>query len=148
MGSRADFYVGRGKDAEWLGSIAWDGYPGARTKRAFEAKSEEEFRAEVAALASEDDFTSPEQGWPWPWETSHTTDFAYAWDDGTVWATCFAHQWTSARACGESVKRWDKVYAAEHGDDAPKLPRDAFPDMAARKRVALGKRSGLIIAGD
>jgi len=27
MGTRADFYVGRGKTAEWLGSIAWDGYP-------------------------------------------------------------------------------------------------------------------------
>lgn len=27
MGTRADFYVGRGESAEWLGSIAWDGYP-------------------------------------------------------------------------------------------------------------------------
>jgi hypothetical protein len=27
MGTRADFYVGRGKDAEWLGSVAFDGYP-------------------------------------------------------------------------------------------------------------------------
>jgi len=26
MGTRADFYVGMGKDAEWLGSVAWDGY--------------------------------------------------------------------------------------------------------------------------
>lgn len=25
MGTRADFYSGRGKTAEWLGSIAWDG---------------------------------------------------------------------------------------------------------------------------
>jgi hypothetical protein len=27
MGTRADFYVGRGPDAEWLGSVAMDGYP-------------------------------------------------------------------------------------------------------------------------
>jgi hypothetical protein len=27
MGTRADFYVGRGETAEYLGSIAWDGYP-------------------------------------------------------------------------------------------------------------------------
>lgn len=27
MGTRADFYVGRGKDAEWIGSVAFDGYP-------------------------------------------------------------------------------------------------------------------------
>ena len=27
MGTRADFYVGRGDAAEWIGSIAYDGYP-------------------------------------------------------------------------------------------------------------------------
>ena len=27
MGTRADFYIGRGATAEWIGSIAWDGYP-------------------------------------------------------------------------------------------------------------------------
>lgn len=27
MGTIADFYVGRGPKAEWIGSIAWDGYP-------------------------------------------------------------------------------------------------------------------------
>ena len=26
MGTRADFYIGSGKDAEWLGSVAFDGY--------------------------------------------------------------------------------------------------------------------------
>ncbi len=27
MGTRADFYVGLGEQAEWLGSVAWDGNP-------------------------------------------------------------------------------------------------------------------------
>lgn len=27
MGTRADFYVGTGANAEWLGSIAYDGHP-------------------------------------------------------------------------------------------------------------------------
>jgi len=27
MGTRADFYVGIGPEAEWVGSIAYDGYP-------------------------------------------------------------------------------------------------------------------------
>jgi hypothetical protein len=27
MGTRADFYIGCGRDSEWIGSIAWDGYP-------------------------------------------------------------------------------------------------------------------------
>ena len=26
MGTRADFYLGEGSAAEWLGSVAWDGY--------------------------------------------------------------------------------------------------------------------------
>jgi hypothetical protein len=26
MGTRGDFYVGRGKDAEWIGSIAYDAF--------------------------------------------------------------------------------------------------------------------------
>jgi hypothetical protein len=27
MGTRADFYIGRGESAEWVGSVAWDGQP-------------------------------------------------------------------------------------------------------------------------
>jgi hypothetical protein len=33
MGTRADFYVGRGPNAEWLGSINYDGMPQRKLKR-------------------------------------------------------------------------------------------------------------------
>jgi hypothetical protein len=67
MGTRADFYVGVGPEAEWLGSIAWDGYAGAENPNCglMRAKTEEEFRKEVDGIrASRDDFTAPEDGWP------------------------------------------------------------------------------------
>ncbi|MFH1835312.1 MAG: hypothetical protein ABH851_03885 [Methanobacteriota archaeon] len=34
--------------------------------------------------AQEGFHTSPEQGWPWPWEDSGTTDYAYAFEAGKV----------------------------------------------------------------
>jgi hypothetical protein len=118
MGTRADFYVGRGETAEWVGSIAWDGYPegimphAAEKKRAwvdgplmpaaakwpvgahlFDATTEQEFRERVARFFEyREDVTLPENGWPWPWENSQTTDYAYAFDGGKVYASCFGHQ--------------------------------------------------------
>ena len=69
MGTRADFYVGRGQKAEWLGSIAWDGYPdGLSDIPVLSAQTEVAFRAAVRdMLASRKDGTTPEMGWPWPW---------------------------------------------------------------------------------
>lgn len=92
MGTRADFYVGRGLEAEYLGSIAWDGYPydrhpGGVPLLVTRAKSESKYREAVTAfLAGREDATKPAQGWPWPWENSSTTDYAYAFDKGRVFA--------------------------------------------------------------
>ena len=130
MGTRADFYIGIGPTAEWLGSIAWDGYPDGLT---IDAPDEAGFRANVAELAKRADWTSPEQGWPWPWEDSNTTDYAYAWDGAKVVAAHFGYGWWPvadwASKPPESVKSCD------------------FPDMSARKRVTLGRRSGVIVLG-
>jgi hypothetical protein len=129
MGTRADFYVGTGPDAEWLGSIAWDGYrvdemtqahakntpDHAACWRIKSAKTEADFRAAVSdLLAINDDATRPEQGWPWPWDDSSITDYAYAF-----------------------VKGKTKTF-----NDAPK---NGWPDMSARKNFTLGKRSGVIV---
>ena len=56
MGTRADFYIGRGQDAEWLGSVAWDGYEWeADDSDLMQAKTADEFRAAVAAIEAERD---------------------------------------------------------------------------------------------
>jgi len=87
MGTRADFYVGVGQGAEWLGSVAFDGYQWAEHPDLPipSAHTEDEFRSAVhAELEGRDDATNPDQGWPWPWGDSGTTDYAYYFTDGAV----------------------------------------------------------------
>jgi hypothetical protein len=137
MGTRADFYVGRGVEAEWLGSIAWDGYPAGVDDAVHLSDNEEEYRRNVAAFLTREDATLPEYGWPWPWDDSATTDYAYAFDAGRVYASSSGHEWfavdTLAENYGEPDDRGGKVAS--------------FPDMKERKNVTLGKRSGVIVFG-
>jgi hypothetical protein len=148
MGTRADFYVGRGPDAEWLGSIAWDGYPDGIDHYVLEGITEDDYRRAVERFLSErrsptptrsrtGDATLPEQGWPWPWNDSGTTDFAYAYDSGIVWASNYGSPWF--RPIGD----WQ---ADLERRDAPSSRAALFPDMSGRKnRAPLGsKRSGTI----
>jgi hypothetical protein len=138
MGTRADFYVGRGKNAEWLGSTAWDGYPsGFADTGILEAATEAEYREKVITeIAGREDGTKPENGWPWPWETSHTTDYAYAFDDGKVYASCFGRPWFDARHEPE-----------DDDEDQPRGDAPEFPNMKDRQKVTLGKRSGVMVFG-
>lgn len=132
MGTRADFYVGLGEKAEWLGSIAWYGYPeNNKLHPALHCKTEAEFRAEVEKLAqTTDDFTRPEMGWPWPWENSQTTDFAYAFNDDKVQASCFGSSWFDP---------FDKNPSTER-------KQATFPDMTDRQKVDMcGPRSGIMV---
>ena len=141
MGTRADFYVGRGEKAEWIGSIAWDGYPSgfgdedrADPKK---CKAEDAYRQAVAAeLSARDDSTLPGDGWPWPWEDSATTDYAYAFDDGQVWGSCFGGEWFKVNEP-----------EPEDSEDGPRKKTAVFPNMKEHKKVTFGKRSGLLIIG-
>lgn len=94
MGTRADFYVGRGEKAEWLGSIAWDGYPDGIPKQILNCTGEAAFRHAVDEfMKGRDDRSLPADGWPWPWDNSRTTDYAYAIDGDQVYGTYFGHGW-------------------------------------------------------
>lgn len=139
MGTRADFYVGRGESAEWLGSIACDGYPDGVPMDVRRANTEEEYRAAVAAFFSVDpDFVSlPADGWPWPWEDSRTTDYAYAFDGGQVYAAGFGHRWWPA---DEPEPNDD--------DDGEERPKECvFPKMdTSRFRRPGTAASGVIVA--
>lgn len=139
MGTRADFYVGRGENAEWLGSIAWDGYPDGlpidivRPPDAAPMR-ESEYRASMDVFLSErDDATRPTDGWPWPWETSHTTDYAYAFEGGTVYACCFGH-------------RWYRANDPALNDDETEEKEAVFPVMNTGKYARAGtNRSGVML---
>jgi hypothetical protein len=131
MGTRADFYIGRGLTAEWIGSIAWDGYPSGIPDSIKQAKTEQEMRDAVTAfLGDREDRTLPADGWPWPWENSQTTDYAYAFDGGLVLASCFGYAW------------FDPL-TEEH--DRDRGERAVFPDMSGGKqREKFGPHSGII----
>ena len=139
MGTRADFYVGQDEEAEWLGSLAWDGYPdGISESGILAAGKEKEFRTLVEKyLRGRDDGTLPEMGWPWPWEDSRTTDFSYAFSEGKVSAAVYGHGWF------DPLTQVD----GEGEDPYETLPQVPFPNMAARKRVTFGSRSGLTMIG-
>ena len=128
MGTRADFYMGRGSGAVWLGSIAWDGYPDGIPNDVLQASTGDEYLARLATFWKDrDDLTLPAMGWPWPWDTSHTTDYAYAFDGNRVWLSNFGEPWEDA-----SVPVVD-----------PEYPE--FPDMSEKANVTFGPRSGLVV---
>lgn len=135
MGTRADFYVGRGTDAEWLGSIAWDGYPEGIESKILRTRYQKAYREYVQEyIESREDGTLPEMGWPWPWDDSGTTDFAYAFDNGRVYVCCFGSAWTDTPLVEDVFD--------QHAED-----RASFPDMSGQKHSAAAgsKRSGVMV---
>lgn len=150
MGTRADFYVGRGPDAEWLGSVTWDGYPDGFDTHFYEATTEDEYKNLVAGVADErDDWTDANEGWPWPWDDSRTTDYAYTFKDGKVYASSFGHPWFDCSQ-GNGNPLPLPGQDEDEADDAyfvsPKMDEE-FPDMSARRvdRATMMAKSGLII---
>jgi hypothetical protein len=142
MGTRADFYVGRGADAEWIGSVTWDGYPvgvADDVPDLFAAADEAAWRQAVAALlaARAPSSTLPSEPWPWPWEDSGTTDYAYALDGSVVYGTSFGHGWWPVDPDAESYGEPDD------GDES----KVAFPDMKLRQGDLshVMAKSGLIV---
>lgn len=86
MGTRADFYVGKNRSAEWIGSIAMDGYRDGIDDTVLGAISEGEFRSAVQRpFEGRGDVTLPSNGWPWLWPTSKVTDCSYWFFQGAVW---------------------------------------------------------------
>lgn len=120
MGIRADFYVGRGSGAEWLGSINAVGDP-ATLASFLHAADERQFRRDVALLIDEcgQYGIRPDQGWLWPWPTSHLTDYAYAFDGGKIYASAGGSQWFDPFHRPPDDELWAQ----------PELPDDAFPRM-------------------
>ncbi len=167
MGTRADFYLGRGTGAEWLCSTAWDGYPESIDDALLDATSNEAFAEALRAFVKgRDDVSTPENGWPWPWKDSHTSDYAYAYDDGCVWISGY---WGNGYSSGQSwwlpvaeLRKhealwlaWRARQKARGGEDDPGDPEPPdephsdieaeFPDMTDVQNVTLGGRSGVLI---
>jgi hypothetical protein len=100
MSTKTDLYVGRGHDAEWIGSLQWDCTPENLLRvppgrLALTATDEATYRAAVADLfivwETEDlgRVYPSVHGWPWLWHTSHRNSWIITYDPnpGVVFVT-------------------------------------------------------------
>lgn len=133
-GTRADFYMGEGADAEWLGTVLYDGYPEGIDGRVFDASTEFEYRTAVSVFLTgrRSDTVLPMEGWPGSVKNSGDVHYAYAFLDGRVWASNFGRPWFLVQpvCCG---------YCEGFGDpDDCKTPvvrgKPSFPDMTQYRR--------------
>lgn len=149
MGTRADFYIAESLDDAdsftWLGSVSYDGDPD-RKPRLFDATSKNDY---IAATKYYLDHPMaggvyPEEGWPWPWEDSQISDFAYVWiengepstypniPEGTVYIL------TYVRLGHTKTKRWvdHENYELKFSDNDSVVSFEAhLPDMSSIKNV-------------
>ncbi|WP_020637901.1 hypothetical protein [Amycolatopsis alba] len=86
-----DFYLGRGEDAAWLGSVRLGTTPDGRwfdeitrTRSAAEFLTLVALFLRTAEIHEAGEVTLGNQAWPWPWPTSHGTDYVHAFDTGAV----------------------------------------------------------------
>lgn len=137
MGTRADFYIKQAdqKELVWLASIAWDGYPsGIDEPEVLTAKTQAEYVSLLQQfLSKRTDVTLPERGWPWPWDTSSTTDYAYCFHEGRVLANCFGHGW------------YDPSVEVAEDADPEIIWEHHYPNMKDIKNVRWDKGSGVIV---
>ena len=163
MGTRADFYVGSGETAKWLGSIGFDGYPTGIDKSIFEIdpertyqQNEETYRKSVNSfLESVDHGTLPTQGWPWPWPDSHLTDYAYTFVNGKVMCSRFGGEWFAIDLADPSLgdqttEDAADQYRANCTVQCPLCtykmhPATIFPNMTQVQNIAQDSRSGLLL---
>lgn len=136
MGTRADFYVRKDNQMEWLGSKAWDGYPDGIDEAVLKSETETDFRGNLSKFFSDnDDISTPENGWPWPWKDSRTTDYSYIFENGKVMASNYGYPLFDPMAAEEEN---------EEGDDEQKM-ENYFPDMTLVQSVQFGSKKGGII---
>lgn len=143
MGTRAQFFIGNPQDVEhreWLGCIAWDGYPKGDCEMLKDATTPDQFRALVATLAaSRADFTDPQKNdYPFPWHDDiFITDCTYAFFDGATQYASFHTGWTTlAKRLSEDVETWEAA-----------VPDKLVPAPAPRNVGKPAGRDSLTILG-
>jgi hypothetical protein len=135
MGTRADFFIGIGPTAEWIGSISFDGGPSDNGAEPLAATSEVEFRDAVKQLLASTLSTRPEEGWPWPWEDFRTSDYGYAWDPERGAVVSSGRAWVTGQQLHEDP---DIVYKGE------RLRDDEVRDMRDLPKADVLAKSGLL----
>jgi hypothetical protein len=86
--TKADFYTGYEKMAEWLGSIYRDGMPDRIGEDIIFSVTIAQYERRVKTmLVKKKDSVLPGDGWPWLWDDSRMTDFSYFFFNEKVYAS-------------------------------------------------------------
>lgn len=144
MGTCAQFFIGDPRNVEareWLGAVAWDGYPEGDIGEALNgADTEDSFREAILKIASQrDDFCDPAvRSFPFPWKDDlFLTDCTYALFDGQVQYASFHRGFVplSARLSEDEMDEedWDALSGSVPAP-ASELPRG--PDSIMIFRAA------------
>ncbi len=169
MGTRADFYIKDHHIMTWLGSVAYDAYPDGVDSAVLKAKNRNRFQTAVLDFFHDrdDEATYAIEGWPWPWEDSNTTDYAYVFDvqKKQTFISCFGTPYYTlkdSQRFDTAYERWYKKQ--DENADVDKYPEPDFdkflvkikrtkkfnfPNMKAIQNIKLeGSASGLIVIKD
>jgi len=91
--TKADFYIGNGIAANWIGSIHSDGYPNGIPIQILICGNPTLFEEEVIEFIHKVDGVVKTDGdkWPWLWPDSRMTDYSYMFllDHSKVFASYF-----------------------------------------------------------
>ena len=133
MGTRASFWIGNPMDIEnreWLGCVAFDGYPGGFGDKIDNVKTEKEFREFVEGESIRRDFASPSGGWPFPWaDDVFLTDYTYAFFDDKLNVAVFHSGFMPLEKYGDlDDDDWEKIDELPDNIPAPKKYDKTQPD--------------------
>ena len=132
MSVHADFYVGRGHGAEWLGSIVYDGHPVCIPEKVWDVADQRTWRKNVAWFLEKTlTRAKPEYGWPWPWDDSTGTNYSYTFDDNKTWFCRYGAKWTYLPR-GISKKKINEIDFKVGLEEkaVPLSKREPLPDMS------------------
>jgi len=147
MGTRAQFFVGDPLDIEnrqWLGAVAWDGYPDGDIGDHLEGVTTEDgFRLAISLISSERrDFCDPSaHSFPFPWtDDLFLTDCTYAWFGDRVQFTYFHRGFVDL-----DQYRMSADFREEYGDREDQLAGDIPAPVDASEKPA-GPDSAIILS--
>lgn len=124
MGFRADFYLERGIDAVWLGSLRKNGAPKNLERVLYGIDNSCQYLRAVRFAVESGDGVLPSEGWPWPYKSSHDTDYTYTFAGKKLWVSCYGSPWVHFGQMDFSSVADDYDFDAVLGL-APILPRMA-----------------------
>ena len=148
MPTRADFYI----ESTWLGSITFDGYPDNPELQKLDTTRQCVFEERISELLKQRrDSTLPSEGWPWPWDDSTLTGYAYVWHNDKVWVSegmepLVLVPFTELLAMSENEV--DDYY--DSWEEHPSAIPWSFPNMSQHRmhHDKMMRKSGLIIIGN